>query len=77
MDVCEEVCCATNIAGKRKRETKPIFMLKTPECRRRGKNRQYRTPIFTRKDFGALTISPEHTLEERFLAALGMMAKKI
>jgi hypothetical protein len=31
----------------------------------------------TRKDFGALTISQEHTLEERFLAALGMTAKKI
>jgi hypothetical protein len=31
MEVCEEVCCATNIAGNTKREIRPIFMLKTPE----------------------------------------------
>src|ERR1700756_2261402 len=76
MEVCEEVCCATNIAGNAKREIRPIFMLKTPEARPR-ENRQYRTPVFARKDFWALTISPEHTSEERFLAALGMTAKKI
>jgi hypothetical protein len=51
-------------------------------------NRQYRTPVFAtgltrglrnglNATLRALVISPEHTIEERFLAPLGMTAKPI
>src|SRR5258708_3967118 len=87
-EVGRVVCCATSMAGRTKSETRPSFMLETPGTRSMRKNRQYRTPVFCtgltpglrnglNATLRALVMSPEHTIEERFLVPLGMTAKLI